>query len=103
AEDAAAIDLARDEADADEDRHQHAGQFDRGQPEVLDDLDVFAGAELADGNRRAHEQQCERADRVQHAVAHALLEDVPGDQPDAANHAAPSFPSARMNTSSSVV
>ena len=37
-----------DEADADEDGHQRAGELDRRQAEVLDDLDVLARRELAD-------------------------------------------------------
>ena len=32
----------------------------------------------------ADQQQRERADAVQHAIAHALLEHVPGDEADAA-------------------
>ena len=49
--DAAPLDLARDEADADEHRHQHARHLDRREPEVLDDLDVLPRRDLADRAR----------------------------------------------------
>jgi hypothetical protein len=78
------IDFARDEPDADEDRHEQAGNLDRGESEVLDDLHVLAGRDLADEDRRGDEHEREGADRVQDAVAHAFLEHVPGDQSDAA-------------------
>ena len=115
--DAAPLDLARDQPDADEHRHQHAGQLDRRQAQVLDDLDVLPRRDLPDQHGRRDQQQRERADRVQHAIAHALLEHVQGDDGDAAHRhrrtcwpgawglppGASALPSALRNASSSVV
>ena len=47
-----------------------------GKPEVLDDLHVLPGRELADQVRRAHQQDGEEHEVVEHLVAHRLAEHV---------------------------
>src|SRR5262249_23267696 len=46
--DAALLDLFRHETNADEDGDEETEDRRRGEPEVLDDLDVLSGGELAD-------------------------------------------------------
>ena len=57
--DAAPFHFLRHQPDADEDRDEQPEQRHRGQAQVLDDLDVLAGRELADQKRRADHQQRE--------------------------------------------
>ena len=56
------------------------------QTEILDDLEVLARRDLTNQQRRTDQHQRERDDAVEHAIAHALLEDVPGDEADAGEH-----------------
>ena len=56
---------------------KQAEERDRRQPEVLDDLHVLAGRELADQVGRGDQQHREADEVVEHLVAHRLLEDVP--------------------------
>ncbi len=62
--DAAPLHFLRDQADADEDGDEQAEDRRRRQTEVLDDLDVLPGGELADQVRRADQQQSRRATRL---------------------------------------
>ena len=98
--------LLRDEADADEDGDEQAEDRGGGQPEVLDDLDVLPGSELADQIRRAHQQDREEHEVVEHLVADRLAEHVEGDQPTAlisgASAAARPSPRSRASTSGAV-
>ena len=48
--------------------------------EVLDDLDVLPRRELADQVRRAHQQDREQHQVVEHLVAHRFAEHVDGDR-----------------------
>src|SRR5262249_18656366 len=85
------------------DRDEDAEDRRRCEAEVLDDLHVLASGELADDDRRAHEEQREEDEVVEDLVADRLAED--SDSHDARGlHRPPSPISAtrRTNTSSSV-
>ena len=80
--DAAPLHLLPHQADADEDRDHQPEGGDGRQPEVLDDLDVLPGGELAEQVRRRHQQHRERDQVVEHLVAHRLAEHADGDGGD---------------------
>ena len=77
--DAAPLDFLRHQADADEDGDEQAEDRRRRQAEVLDDLDVLPGRELAEQVRRADQQHREQHQVVEHLVADRLAEHVDGD------------------------
>ena len=62
----------------------------RRQAEILDDLDVLAGGELADQIRRADQHDREQHQVVEHLVAHRFAEDIQGDRRGGAHDAASS-------------
>ena len=78
--DAAPLDFLRDQADADEHGDEQAEDRRRREAEILDDLDVLPGRELADQVRRAHQEDREEDEVVEHLVAHRLAEDVDRDR-----------------------
>ena len=53
-----------------------------GEPEILDDLDVLPGSQLADEVRRADQKQSEQNEVVQHLVADRFAEDIDRDEAD---------------------
>ena len=66
--DAAALDLFRHEADADEDGDEEAEDRGRRQSEILDDLDVLPGGELPEQIRRGNQQDRKDDQVVEDAV-----------------------------------
>ena len=65
---------------------------DRREPEVLDDLDVLPGRQLADQIRRGDQQHGEEHQVVGHAVAHRFAEDVDRDAANGAHGRLPREP-----------
>ena len=87
--DAAAIDLLRDQVDADEDGEEQPEDRRGRQPEVLDDLDVLSGGELADEDGRADEQDREQHQVVEDAVADRFAKHRGRDAPNGAHARSP--------------
>ena len=75
----ALLDFFRDQADADEDRDHDAEQRDRRQPEIDDDQAFDLDGDLTDEDGRAGQQQRERNQVVEDAVANRFAECVRGD------------------------
>ena len=90
--DAALLDFLRDQADADEHGDEQPEDRGGGEAEVLDDLHVLSGRELADQVRRGHQQDREEHEVVEHLVAHRLAEHVDGDRRRWPHHAGPMAP-----------
>ncbi len=76
---AAALDLFRHQADADEHGDEQAEEQHGRQAEIFDDLHVLPGGELSNEIRRAHQQDRECDKVVEHLVAHRFAEDVDRD------------------------
>src|SRR5258706_7026248 len=77
--DAPAFDLLRDETDTDEDGDEQPKHRRRGQPEILDDLDILARGELPDHVGRPDEHDREQHEVVEDLVADRFAKDVDGD------------------------
>ena len=93
--DAPLLHFLRDEPDADEDRDEQAEDGGGGQPEVLDELYVLPGRELADQVRGAHQHDGEEHQVVEHLVANRFAEHVERDDPDRLVIACPPRPLRR--------
>ena len=87
--DAAPLDFLRHQPDADEDRDEQAEDRDGREPEILDDLDVLPGGELADQERRRDQQHREEREVVRDPIAHRFLEDVDRDPANRPHRALP--------------
>src|SRR6185503_11083717 len=74
--DAAALHFLGHQADADEDGDEEPEQRGRREAEVLDDLDVLPGGQLAEQIRAPDQQHREQHQVVEHLVAYRLAEDV---------------------------
>ena len=89
---APALDLLRNQPDADEDRDEETKEGGGSQPQVLDDLDVLPRRQLSEKKRRRHQEDGKEHEVVGHTVPDRLAEDA---ERDATNRAHVTPPARR--------